>query len=223
MRGGTAREFQGSVLVADDHAVSRMGLMQLLQCRLNVTRFLEAERFEQVMDLLKERDLTLAIIDLLMPGLAGPRQIARVRALRPDVRVVVLSGSDARQDILDVLWAGAHGYIMKTETPDRLIDRLRYILSGEIYVPPILAELPPRPPQSLDAPRTGRGARPGRGDLSDRQRQVLTWLVEGKSNKEIAKQLNVAEGTVKAHLAALFKTLGASNRAHAAALGKRLI
>jgi DNA-binding NarL/FixJ family response regulator len=67
------------------------------------------------------------------------------------------------------------------------------------------------------------GTRPGRADLSDRQLQVLTWLVEGKSNKEIAKQLNVAEGTVKAHLAALFKTLGASNRAHAAALGKRLI
>jgi DNA-binding NarL/FixJ family response regulator len=188
-----------------------------------VTRFLEAERFEQAMDLLKERDLTLAIIDLLMPGLAGPRQIARVRALRPDVRVVVLSGSDARQDILDALWAGVHGYIIKTEALDQLIDRLRYILSGEIYVPPILAELPPQPPKSLDAPRTGRGARPGCADLSHRQRQVLTWLVEGKSNKEIAKELNVAEGTVKAHLAALFKTLGASNRAHAAALGKRLI
>ncbi|HEY7548619.1 MAG TPA: response regulator transcription factor [Hyphomicrobiaceae bacterium] len=223
MRGRAAREFRGSVLVADDHAVSRIGLMQLLQCRLNVTRFLEAERFEQAMDLLKERDLTLAIIDLLMPGLAGPRQIARVRALRPDVRVVVLSGSDARQDILDALWAGVHGYIIKTEALDQLIDRLRYILSGEIYVPPILAELPPQPPKSLDAPRTGRGARPGCADLSHRQRQVLTWLVEGKSNKEIAKELNVAEGTVKAHLAALFKTLGASNRAHAAALGKRLI
>jgi DNA-binding NarL/FixJ family response regulator len=219
MRGRTTREFQGSVLVADDHAVSRIGLMQLLQCRLNVTRFLEAERFEQAVDLLKERDLTLAIIDLLMPGLAGPRQIARVRALRPDVRVVVLSGSDARQDILDALWAGVHGYIIKTEALDQLIDRLRYILSGEIYVPPILAELPPQP---LDELRAGRGSRPGRADLSVRQLQVLTWLVEGKSNKEIAKELNVAEGTVKAHLAALFKTLGASNRAHAAALGKRL-
>jgi DNA-binding NarL/FixJ family response regulator len=220
MRGRTTQEFRGSVLVADDHAVSRIGLMQLLQCRLNVTRFLEAERFEQAMDLLKERDLTLAIIDLFMPGLAGPRQIARVRALRPDVRVVVLSGSDDRQDILDALWAGVHGYIIKTEALDQLIDRLRYILSGEIYVPPILAELPPQP---LDEPRAGTRTRPGRADLSDRQLQVLTWLVEGKSNKEIAKELSVAEGTVKAHLAALFKTLGASNRAHAAALGQRFI
>jgi DNA-binding NarL/FixJ family response regulator len=164
--------------------------------------------------------LSLVIIDLRMPGLAGPKEIARVRVLRPDVHIVVLSGSDSRQDILDALWAGVHGYIMKTEPLDQLIDRLRYIRSGEIYVPPILAELPPQP---RDEPRAASGAQLARADLSDRQLQVLTALVEGKSNKEIAKALNVAEGTVKAHLAALFKTLGASNRAHAAALGKRLI
>lgn len=219
MRGRAKSEFRGSVLIADDHAVYRIGLMRLLQLRLGVTRFLEAELFEQTLDLLKDRDLALAIVDLRMPDLAGPREIARVRATRPDIRVVVLSGSDARQDILDALWAGVHGYIIKTEPLDQLIGRLRSILSGEIYVPPVLAELPPQPRHEPHP----EGSVLARAHLSDRQLQVLSGLVEGKSNKEIARALNVAEGTVKAHLATLFKTLGAHNRAHAAALGRALI
>jgi len=201
------------VLIADDHAVFRIGLMNLLQRRLHATRFWEAESFSQVVDLMKAKDVTLALIDLLMPGLSGAKEIATLRVLRPETRIVVLSGSDSREDILDALSAGVHGYIVKTQPLDQLVDRLRYVMSGEIYVPPILATL-----------GGVRGSpRATALELSDRQLQVLGALVEGKSNKEIAKALNVAEGTVKAHLAALFKTLGASNRAHAAALGKRLI
>jgi DNA-binding NarL/FixJ family response regulator len=112
------------------------------------------------------------------------------------------------------LWAGVHGYIVNTENTDQLIDKLRYILSGEIYVPPVLAEQPPVP----EAPQQRVSKK-----LSSRQHQVLKGLVEGKSNKEIAKGLNVAEGTVKMHLAALYRVLGATNRAHAAALGKQLL
>jgi DNA-binding NarL/FixJ family response regulator len=209
-RGESPGAFPGSVLIADDHAVLRAGLMDLLQRRLKVTRFYEAESFAQVVDLVRANDVTLALIDLLMPGLSGAKEIAKLRVLRPEARIVVLSGSDSREDILEALAAGVHGYILKTQPLDQLVDRIRYIMSGEIYVPPILAE----------RSRVAKRARP---ELSERQLQVLGALVEGKSNKEIAKALNVAEGTVKAHLAALFKTLGASNRAHAAALGKRII
>lgn len=220
MRGRAKCEFQGSVLIADDHAVFRIGLMQLFRRCLKVKRFFEAECFEDVIDLLKERDITLAIIDLRMPGLSGPKDISRMRLLRPDTRIVVLSASDSREDILDALSAGVHGYIVKTQHTDQLIDRLRYVLSGEIYVPPILAE---QPPQSAEGVGLSHGDQLGEKSLSSRQREVLKGLVEGKSNKEIAQSLKVAEGTVKMHLAALFRVLGASNRAHAAALGKQLI
>jgi len=213
-------EFQGTVLVADDHQVFRMGLMQLLRRSLKVKRFLEAERFAQVVEHLKDGDVTLTILDLGMPDWSGPEEITRIRRLRPDVQVVVLSGSDSRKDILESLSAGAHGYVVKTQNIDQLVGRLRYVLSGEIYVPAILAELPADFPEGTASrhvtqvvPKT----------LSSRQRQVLKGLVEGKSNKEIARSINVAEGTVKIHLAALFKVLGAINRAHAAALGKQLI
>lgn len=219
MPGRAKSEFQGTVLIADDHEVYRIGLVQLLRRTLKVSRFLEAECFSEVVEHLKDPDVMLTVLDLKMPGLTDPKEIARVRRLRPDAHVVVLSASDCRRDILEALWAGAHGYIVKTQNTDQLVHRLRYILSGEVYVPPTLAELPPEPGED-QAPNH----RPQQGKtLSSRQRQVLKGLVEGKSNKEIARALNVAEGTVKIHLAALFRVLGATNRAHAAALGKQLI
>ena len=209
-KSGRAKdEFRGTVLVADDHAVFRMGLVQLLQRRLKVKRFLEATSFAEVIEHLKQKDVTLAILDLGIPGLSRTKDIAQVRRLRPDAHVVVLSASDRREDILEALSAGVHGYIVKRQKTDGLIDRLRYVLSGEIYVPPILSELPSQ--------------RAAEATLTSRQRQVLKGVVEGKSNREIARALNIAEGTVKLHLAGLFKLLGATNRAHAAALGKHLI
>jgi DNA-binding NarL/FixJ family response regulator len=220
MGGHAKSEFRGTVLIADDHEVFRIGLVQLLRRSLRVKRFLQAECFAQVVEHLKDRDVTLSILDLGMPGLDGPKEIARMRLLRPDAQVVVLSASDSRKNILEALSAGAHGYIVKNQNTGQLVDRLRHVLSGEIYVPAVLAELPPEP---ADGTASNRGTKPIRKTLSSRQRQVLKGLVEGKSNKEIARALNVAEGTVKIHLAALFRVLGASNRAHAAALGKQLI
>jgi len=220
MQGRSRSTFQGTVLIAEDHQVFRMGLIQLLRRALKVKRFLEAACFAQVLEHLQDDDVTLTILDLQMPGLVAPSAITRLRLLRPEAHVVVLSGSDDREDILGSLSAGAHGYIVKSDNTDQLIGRLRYILSGEIYVPPVLAELP------LIA---AEGAEPNpetqflQKTLSSRQRQVLKGLVEGKSNKEIAKALNISGGTVKNHLVALFRVLGATNRAHAVALGKQLI
>lgn len=218
MAGHAKSDFQGTILIADDHAVFRIGLVQLLRRSLKAKRFLQAESFAQTLEHLRDRDVTLAILDLRMPDLAGPQEITRMRLLRPDVQVVVLSGHDSRPDILQALSAGAHGYIVKSQNTKQLIDRLRYVLSGEIYVPAILAELPP-----ASAKAAKPASAPERKPLSGRQQQVLKGLVEGKSNKEIARSLSVAEGTVKIHLAALFRVLGAANRAHAAALGKQLL
>jgi DNA-binding NarL/FixJ family response regulator len=214
MRANAQRDFPGTVLIADDHEVFRLGLAQLLRSSLKVKRFLEAETFSEVASHLKDPELVLVVIDLGLDGMENVKDLARIRRQRPDVQLVVVSGRDSRDDILQALWAGVHGYIVKSQHIGPLIDKLRYILSGEIYVPPILAEQP-----APEAPQQQRLSK----KLSSRQHQVLKGLVEGKSNKEIAKGLNVAEGTVKMHLAALYRVLGATNRAHAAALGKQLI
>jgi DNA-binding NarL/FixJ family response regulator len=220
MRGRAKGEFQGTVLIADDHEVFRLGLIPLLRRGLRAKKIVQAACFEEAIERLKEGDVTLAIVDLGMHDLAGPADLARMRSLRPEVRVVVLSGSNSRKDILEALDAGVHGYIVKTERTEELVGKLRYILSGEIYVPPILAEPPPEPAAGV---ASAGDVGPAEKTLSSRQRQVLTCLVEGKSNKQIAQELKVAQGTVKMHLATVYKLLGATNRAHAAALGKQLI
>jgi DNA-binding NarL/FixJ family response regulator len=213
-------EFQGTVLIADDHEIFRLGLLQLLRRSLKVKRFLHAASFAQVIEHLRDEDVSLVILDLKMPGLTASTEIRRLRLLRPDARMVVVSGSECREDILGCLSAGVHGYIVKNQQTDQLIRRLRYILSGEMYVPASLAELLP---ETTEASTSKPIAQLLKIDLSKRQRQVLKGLIEGKSNKEIAQALGIAEGTVKIHLAALFRLLRAANRAHAVALGKQLI
>ena len=106
-------EFQGTVLIADDHEIFRLGLLQLLRRSLKVKRFLQAASFAQVMEHLSDEDVSLVILDLKMPGLTASTEIRRLRLLRPDARMVVLSGSECREDILGSLSAGAHGYIVR--------------------------------------------------------------------------------------------------------------
>ena len=89
MRGRAKREFQGTVLIADDHQVFRVGLMQLLGRHLNVKHFVEAERFADAMAHLREKSPALAIVDLRMPGISGPKDLARLRVMRPETFVVV--------------------------------------------------------------------------------------------------------------------------------------
>src|SRR5262245_54159946 len=163
MRATAQRDFSGTVLIADDHEVFRLGLVQLLRSGLKVKRFLQAETFSEVAAHLKDPELVLVVVDLGLEGMGSVKDLVRIRRQRPDVQLVVVSGSDSREDILGALWAGVHGYIVKTQHTDQLIDKLRYILSGEIYVPPVLAEQP-----APDAPQQRASKK-----LSSRQHQVL--------------------------------------------------
>ena len=216
-----SRQFDGKVLVADDHEVLRFGLIQLLRNDLGVSDALQAGTFQEALSLIDDNAITLAIFDLGMPGLSSPKDLAQVRRRQPSARVVVLSASDDRSDILAALDAGVHGYIIKNARMDLLVERLTYVLSGEIYVPPQLAEIPLERSVAdvVEVQKPLGMASP----LSDRQRQVLQGLVTGLSNKQIARELKLAEGTVKMHIGALFRALGATNRAQAAALGKKLL
>lgn len=210
----------GSILVVDDHEVFRFGLVQLLKHSLGVDTVLEAGRFEQALRELDRADLKLVLIDLDMPGLSNVADLSEITKRRQDVRVVVVSGSDSRDDILCALAAGVHGYILKNQGSEVLLEKLHYVLGGDIYVPPSLANRP-EPRHNGNAP-----ASEPRGhslDLSDRQRHVLQGLIDGLSNKEIAIRIGVSEGTVKMHMAALFRALGATNRTHAVAIGKELV
>ena len=206
----------GSILIADDHEVFRFGLSDVLRRALGATRLTDVESFGQAIEALGEPDLALAIFDLRIPGLEHPRDLIKVRRIRPDIRVVVLSGSDSREDILAALEAGVHGYLVKNEAANLLVARIKYVLSGEIYVPPAIAVLP----QAQDA-GAGNGDTP-RTTLTSRQLQVLELVAEGLSNKSIAHRLRISEGTMKMHIAAAFRAIGATNRTQAAAICKHM-
>jgi DNA-binding NarL/FixJ family response regulator len=220
MPDGAAAKPIACALVAEDHGVTRFGLTQFLRDRMNVKQVLEASRFMDATDQLANQPVDLAIFDLDIPGLKSPKELLSVRERWPDVKVVVLTANAQRSSILAALEAGVHGYIVKTDSMDDLAERLGYVVSGEIYVPPTLAEISGGLAGEDEA--TEAAAAAGLPKLTLRQRQVLRSIVKGHSNKQIAKDLKLAVGTVKMHVSAVLTALGAQNRSHAASLGRKL-
>jgi DNA-binding NarL/FixJ family response regulator len=146
-----------------------------------------------------------------------------------ETRFAIISGSDTRQSILAALSAGFHGFISKQQPDGDILQAIRDIASGRIYVPPALAESEPpdasveRTPEALPATSPLIASSADLLDLTPRQREVLSHLALGRSNKEIAQALHIAEATTKVHAAALLRALGARNRTEAAFKAGKLI
>lgn len=202
-------------ILADDDEFFRMAMAGLLARQLGFARVVETASLDEALAALSEMPgTTLALFDLRMPGMAGAGSVAAVRECFPAVKTVILSASTDRADVLTALAAGSHGYVPKTLGAAEVLRALGAILDGAIYVPPFMAE---PPPPGGAAPAAGATA------LTRRQREVLECLVAGRSNKEIARTLDLGEGTVKVHVAALLRALGVANRAGAAAIGLRIL
>lgn len=225
----TGRHAIGRAIVADDDDFFRLALTSILKTRFALDIVEETASFDEAIERLNHRHLgasgTLAIFDLSMPGMAGASSLAAVREAHPDVIVTVVSASSRRRDILDALAVGAHGYIPKRLGAQELGRAFSYVLSGEIYVPASLADIEPHRCTSDPSKIEADGTRQMRGEqvsLTPRQTEVLSLIVDGKSNKEVARTLKLSEGTVKIHVASLLRVLGVENRAAAAAVGSRL-
>ena len=160
-----------------------------------------------------------------MPGMQSVASLAAVRDVHPDLKVAVVSASSRRSDILSALTAGINGYVPKGLGATDLAEAVRAILNGSVYVPPSIAGR--ASPSEAETPAPGAGDQNERRRtiefLTPRQREVLQLLVQGFSNKEIARKLKLGEGTVKIHMAALFRSLRVRNRQEAAAAGARLL
>lgn len=205
------------ILIADDHALFRDGLRLQLEAHDPSMQVLEAADFESVFEQARETDPPdLVLIDLAMPGMDWHQALPLLRKRCPDATVVVVSASDARDDILAALNCGAAGYIPKSSPGKVMLRALELVLSGGIYVPPeVLSWVGP----------TGKSAAAGEvstaHSLTPRQIEVLSLMAEGQSNKMIARTLDLSEGTVKLHVAAVLKALGADNRTQAVLVAVR--
>jgi DNA-binding NarL/FixJ family response regulator len=201
-------------LVADDHELFRSGMKQLLVDVLRAEEVREAETMDRALEILtNEGGGDLVLVDWRMPGMSGAESLAALRDGFPEAKVAVISAWEERADILSALGAGVHGYIPKSLPSAQIAAALRGILEGRIFVPPAMGR------------REGAGeatGAPGKSKLDVdkltlRQRDVLQELLKGQSSKEIARTLDIAEGTVKIHLAAIYRALGVRTRAEAIA------
>lgn len=216
-------------LIADDHGLYRTGLSLLLKDRLGITDVIEVSGFDDALDrLARHPDIKLALFDLSMPGMGGPESLSVVKETYPDVRVVVVSGSEDRDHVLAAVSIGLSGYVPKSLTEEEIVGALQHIFDGHVYIPrfmtasvtrPRLAKLDEAPAAAAPAPSL---AEVRMDDLTPRQRDVLQCILRGLANKEIARELDIAEGTVKIHLAALFAQFGARNRTELATRAQTL-
>lgn len=197
------------VLLIDDHVLFTDSLRCLLREMSPETEVVAASCIAEAMQHTAPVDLIL--LDQHLPDGDGLGALTTLKCAFPQAPVVVVSGDAQPHAIQAAMGAGAMGYVPKSSSPGVLVAAMRLILSGGVYLPTHLLHSGTHPAEPGDLAPTAYGADP----LSDRQREVLRQVMEGKTNKQIARELGIAESTVKSHLSTAFRVLGVANRTEA--------
>jgi two-component system, NarL family, nitrate/nitrite response regulator NarL len=193
-------------ILADDHALFRGGFALLFQQLDASSTILEADDLAGAMALAElHSDTDLLLLDLHMPDMHGASSIRAVTRAYPQLPLVILSADESDGMAQQVIEAGALGFIPKSSTASVMLAAIRLVLSGGIYVP-----------AHLIMARQGANHDHGAIQLTTRQLDVLRLLADGMTNKDICRRLNISQGTVKVHIAAIFRALNVSNRTEAA-------
>lgn len=201
-----------NILLIDDHPLLRGGMRFLLRSLDADLEMDEASEGTQALEMVAARSYDLLLLDLKMPGLDGMDALAALRAAVPGTPLVVLSAEDDPGVVRAAIEAGAMGFIPKSSTPEVLIQALRLVLAQGVYLPPVALEAAHLVPAPEPPPAQSGSDGSALAGLTQRQMAVLFCVIKGMSNKAIARELAVSEGTVKAHLSAVFLALGAHNR-----------
>ncbi len=199
------------ILIVDDHALFRSGMVHLLQSLSPTPEVIESESLSSARDILSTvSDFDLVLLDLKLKDAVGVDSLLTLRKLATDTTIVVLSGEQDPTVIHRCIDNGAMGFITKSATHDELLIAISRIVAGGVYLP--------RDAMNNDMAIQRGGQRSDvalLASLSDRQREVLAYLLQGKPNKTISNNMDISQNTVKAHLSAIFRTLGARNRTEA--------
>jgi two-component system nitrate/nitrite response regulator NarL len=206
------------VIVVDDHPLFREGVVHSLQAEGDFLVVAEGENAADALRLSLEHLPDLLLLDLTMPG-GGLNAVAKVSEACPVTKVVMLTVSEEEDDVLAALKAGARAYVLKGVSSRELRSVLHSVQAGEVYVTPTLAA-------GLLREMTGKRFPPARPsspleELTDRERQILELVAEGRSNKEVGRHLDITEKTVKHYMTNILQKLQVRNRVEAALIAQR--
>jgi len=194
-----------SVLIADDHPVVQEGLAAIFKTQKDIKVVAEATNGEEALELCNQHSPDVLLLDLRMPKKDGLQVIAELAAQPSKPRTIVMTTYESEEDIRRALKAGAKGYLVKGAAPQQIRESVRRVAAGESLLPATIAS---KLAESM--------ARP---ELSKRERQVLEYIANGRSNKEIAQILYISEHTVKTHVKSILTKLDAIGRTEAIAVG----
>ncbi|MGM0984308.1 MAG: response regulator [Pseudomonadota bacterium] len=204
-----------TLMVADDHPLFREAIAAVIEAGLPDSRLLEAESLDEALRRAGDcAELDLVLLDLGLPDASGLEGLRALRATHPWLPVAILSADQERRTILDALDLGAVGYIPKSTPRGDLLAALAQLLEGQVYLPPEIMRRPAVP----HSPSAGAGMPspgPRFAELTDKQLEVLLRMSRGASNKVIARELDIAETTVKTHVSAILRKLGVPGRVQA--------
>jgi DNA-binding NarL/FixJ family response regulator len=190
------------ILIAEDHLIARVGVKTILNMQPDMNVVAEAANGAQAVELHRQHQPDITLMDMRMPGTSGLEAIIAIRSELPEARIIALSTYGGDEDIRRALQAGVRAYLTKDVLHDELIRAIHAVHGGETYLPqPVVAALEA---SSLSAA------------LSARELEVLAWIVKGHGNKQIAYDLGIAEHTVKNHVKSILNKLGVEDRTQAA-------
>ena len=189
------------VLVVDDHPIVRVGIVAIINARPDMSVVAQCGTGEEAVELFEQHQPDIALMDLRLPKMSGVEAIRTIRTRHPKACFVVLTTYEGDEDIYQALEAGARAYVIKGMPHEMLIDALRRVHAGHRFLPPAISRtLASRTPDS---------------DLSAREREVLSLLARGETNKEIAQHLGITEATVKCHVSVILMRLQSADRTQA--------
>jgi DNA-binding NarL/FixJ family response regulator len=212
------------ILVIDDHELVREGLRPVLEqvgAPGESVMVLQAASYARGVEIATQnRDLDLVLLDFNLPNVVGFAALVDLQERFPDLPVVIVSGQEDPDLVRETFERGALGFIPKTSTTSVIVNALKLVLSGGTYIPREAIAARKRAPAA--GPAWGAGEAAARLGITPRQAEVLALMLAGKPNKAICRELELAEGTVKSHVAAVLKALGVSNRVEAVIAASKL-
>ena len=205
------------VLLIDDHALFRIGLQELLERRGIEVVAAEGSSRDGIAAVIREKP-DVILLDMRMPDMTGLEVLKDLRARKVTASIVILSTSREESDLIESLQGGAQGYLLKDMEPDELIIALDDIVKGSTVIARELTGILARAVRGESAADAAEGDQDAFDELTPREREILCLLAEGQSNKVIARNLGISDGTVKLHVKAILRKLSVHSRVEAAVM-----